>query len=264
MNSGSLVFKIRKTTYAATMLLPILTVWMFAPEASAQATDQKPCDAKRAEAKLPDTYQAFYLTSVAQPNDANDLQTSLRNILPPGVRVYYDASQNALLIRATAEDMQIAQKMISEMDKPKKAYRLTYTITEVDNGKPQGKQHMVMIVFPGERTVLKQGNRVPIVTGVYDADGPKPNTQMQFVDTGLTIEATLEPYGDAFRLRTKVEQSAVADEKTTVGLQNPVIHQSVLDEALLLGLSKPLVLGSMDIPVTTRHEEFEVLAEPAK
>jgi type II secretory pathway component GspD/PulD (secretin) len=160
--------------------------------------------------------------------------------------------------------MQLAQKMISEMDKPKKTYRLTYTITEVDNGKPQGKQHMVMIVFPGERTVLKQGNRVPVVTGVTEADGPKPNTQMQYVDIGLSIDATLEPYGDGFLVRTKVEQSAVADEKSTVGLQNPVIRQSVLDEALILGQGKPLVVGSMDIPGTTRHEEIEVLAEQAK
>jgi type II secretory pathway component GspD/PulD (secretin) len=264
MNPGSRVFKIRKSTYAATMLLPILAGVMLAREASAQATDQKPCDAKRAEARLPDTYQAFHLTSVAQVNDANELQTSLRNILPPGVRVFYDASQNAILIRATADDMQLAQKMISEMDKPKKTYRLTYTITEVDNGKPQGKQHMVMIVFPGERTVLKQGNRVPVVTGVTEADGPKPNTQMQYVDIGLSIDATLEPYGDGFLVRTKVEQSAVADEKSTVGLQNPVIRQSVLDEALILGQGKPLVVGSMDIPGTTRHEEIEVLAEQAK
>jgi type II secretory pathway component GspD/PulD (secretin) len=264
MNPGPRVFKIRKSTYAATMLLPMLAVLMFAPEASAQATDQKPCDAKRAEAKLPDAYQAFYLTSVAQQNDANELQTSLRNILPPGVRVYYDAAQNALLIRASADDMQLAQKMISELDKPKKAYRLTYTITEVDNGKPQRKQHLTLIVFPGEKTLLKQGNRVPIVTGVFDADGPKPNSQMQYVDTGLSIDANLEPYGDGFRLRTKVEQSAVADEKSTVGLQNPVIRQSVLDEALTLAQNKPIVLGSMDIPGTTRHEEIEVLAELAK
>ena len=39
----------------------------------------------------------------------------------------------------------------------------------MDGGKRIGTQHFAMIVVTGQRTVLKQGSKVPIVTGSYNA-----------------------------------------------------------------------------------------------
>jgi hypothetical protein len=80
---------------------------------------------------------------------------------------------------------------------------------------------------------------------------------VQYVDVGLSIEATI----DGSRLRTKVEQSTIADEKSAVGAQDPVIRQGVLEETSTLVEGKPLVLGSFDIPGTARHEEIGVVSE---
>ena len=52
-----------------------------------------------------------------------------------------------------------------------KTYRLTYTLTETDGGKRVGTQHFAMIVVSGRKTVLKQGNRVPLVTGSVSTSG---------------------------------------------------------------------------------------------
>jgi type II secretory pathway component GspD/PulD (secretin) len=236
-----------------------LALTMLAPVAGAQTQST---DCKAAEPKPnPETYQTFYLTNVAQVSDLVDIQTDLRNMLSPKARVYSTPSQNALSLRGTPDDMQLAQKIISELDRPKKTYRLTYTITETDGGKRVGTQSFVLNVGLGQKTDFKQGSRVPIVTGVADATTPTQSSQVQYVDVGLSIEASVDGYADGLRLRTKVEQSSLAEEKSGVGAQDPVIRQSILEGTSTLLPGKPLLLGSFDLPGGTRKQEVEVVAE---
>jgi hypothetical protein len=150
--------------------------------------------------------------------------------------------------------------MIADLDRPKRVYRLTYTITEMDSGKRIGTQHFSLIALSGGKTILKQGSRVPIVTGTYDVGTPKQNSQVQYQDVGLSIEATL----DGESLHTKVEQTSPAEERSGVGSQDPIVRQTVLDGTSSLTLGKPLVLGSFDIPGSTRHQDIEVASELVK
>jgi hypothetical protein len=63
------------------------------------------------------------------------------------------------------------------------------------------------------------------------------------------------------RLRTKIERSNVSDEKSGVGVQDPVIRQSSLDGTSTLIPGKPLVIGALDVPGSTHSEEIAVVAE---
>jgi type II secretory pathway component GspD/PulD (secretin) len=224
-------------------------------------------EAKSAEAKAgAEAYQTFYLKSVSQQNDANDVQSALRNTLPRA-RVYFVSFQNALVVRGNAEDLAMAQKLIADLDRPRKIYRLTYTITETDGGKRTWVQHLSLVVVSGSKAVLKQGNRVPLVTGNLPAGNAESGNssqspQVQYVDVGENIEASLEGAPEGLRLRTKVEQSSVADEKSGVGAQDPVIRQTALEVYTAVVADKPLVLGSFDVPGGTLHREVEVVAEP--
>jgi type II secretory pathway component GspD/PulD (secretin) len=209
----------------------------------------------------PKVLQTFYLTNLTKDSEALDIMTDVRNMLPK-VRTYYVPSQSALTVLGTQDDILLAQKIISELDKTKKLYRLTYTITENDSGKLIGTQKFSVIVVSGGKTDVKQGSRVPIVTGSYNTAAPQEaNTQVQYVDVGLEIEASLDGYFDGVRLRTKVVQSSVVDEKEGVGAQDPVIRQTSLEGTSLLTPGKPLVLGSLDIPGSTRHQDVEVVSE---
>ncbi len=207
----------------------------------------------------PETVQTIFLTNASQQNDLNDIQTDLRNVLPRA-RIYGVASQNAITLRATAEDLETAQKLIADLDRPKKVYRLTFTITDFDGGRKAGSQHFAILAVSGQRSTFKQGSRVPIVTGT--SEGQAQSSQVQYEDVGLSIEATVSGSPDALNLRTKVEQSSLADEKPGAGAQDPVIRQTVLDVTSEAAQGKPLVLGSLDIPGTTRSQEVEVVAEP--
>jgi type II secretory pathway component GspD/PulD (secretin) len=232
----------------------LLSLTLFAPGAGAQtqAAEQKPAEAKPdAEA-----YQTLYLTNVTQQNDAHDILTDLRNMLPKA-RIYYVTSPDAISMRATPEDIQLARKILSEIDRPRKVYRLTYTITETDSGKRIGTQHYAFTVAANEKANFKQGSRMPIATGSQNAEGSTQNAQVQYVDVGLNIRASL----DSVTLHSTVEQSSIAEEKSSVGVQDPVIRQTSLEGMSPLAPGKTFVLGSIDIPGSTRHLEIEVVAE---
>jgi type II secretory pathway component GspD/PulD (secretin) len=232
-----------------------LAVAMIPSDAIAQAAGD---DGKNAETRMaPETTESIYLSNATGAFDLNEVQSALRNNFPRA-RIYGVAGAYAITVRATAEDMQGVKKVVAELDRPKKIYRVTYNVNDIENGKRTGAQHYSLIVASGGKTTLKQGNRVPLVTGMT---GEKANaaqsSQVQYIDVGLNIEATIE----GTSLRTKVEQSAVGDEKSGIVAPDPVIRQTMLEGTSGLSAGKPVVLGSIDVPGTTRHQEIEVTTE---
>lgn len=235
---------------------------------SSAGAQTQPTDSRSAEPKPgAEVYQTLYLTNVSQQNDLTEIQTALRNLLPKA-RIYGVASQNAISLRATPEDIQLAQKVLSDLDRPKKIYRLTYKITEMDADRPVGTKEFSLIAASGVKTELKQGRREPVFVGENDAKTTNQNPQaeyvgakVQYLDVGLAIEATVNGNPEGLSLRTKVVQSSLAEEKSGVGPQDPVIRQTVLEESANLLLGKPFLLGSLDLPGSTRKQKIEVVSE---
>lgn len=207
------------------------------------------------------SYQTLYLTNSSGQHDANDIITDLRNMLPNS-KMYYAGTGNAISMRGSVEDIAMAQKILADIDRPRKAYRLTYTIN--DAGGQGNPQHLVLIVTQGGgKATLKQGSRVPIMTGSY-ANGSSQNTEIQYLDVGMTIAASLSGDGEGLHLDSKIEQTSVSDEKSNVGLQDPVIRQSVLEDQSSIAPGKPIVLGSMELTTSGKRMEVSVVAEPLK
>jgi len=240
-----------------------LGVALLPPGAGAQTKleDAQPYEARLMAQAAPETVRTFFLTNASEQSDFNDIQTDLRNALPKA-RIFAVQAQDAITIRATAEDMEIAQKIISDLDQARKLYRLTYTITDLDAGKHVGSQQFTLLVRPGEKSTFKQGSRVPILTGTYE--GQPPGTQVQYQDIGLSISAQVSGSPDSLSVRTKIEESSLGEEKSVATAQDPVVRQTVLDESSVLSNGKPQVLGSVDLPGTTQSQEFKVVAEPVR
>jgi hypothetical protein len=237
------------------LLSLVMTLSATAQMAIAQASDLKPADQR----PNPDVYQTIYLVNVSDQQSINEIQTDLRNMLPRD-KFFAVQSQNAISFHGGADDLAQAQKIVSDLDRPRKAYRLAYKITESDGGQTKEAQHITVVVVPGSRTILKQGTRVPIVTGSTH-EGGVTQDQVQYQDVGMSITASLSVDANTLILQTKVEASSLANPASDAGARDPNIHQAVWDGMSAIALGKPLVLGSLDIPGTTRHEEFEVVAE---
>ena len=249
------------TTRFSRSIAPLLvSVALIVPGAAllAQSDDAKPPESKPVE-----KYQTIYLSNATQQNDLTDIQTDLRNMIPH-IRVYGAASQKAISIRGTADEIDEAQKIVADLDRSRKTYRLAFTVTETDSGKRTGGQSFSLVATSGDKTVFKQGTKVPIVTGSFDSGSSAANTQVQYLDVGVSIEVTVDSFADGLRLNSKFEQSAMSEEKSGVGPQDPVVRQNVLNDTSTLVLGKPLVLGSIDIPGSTRRQEIEVVAELVK
>lgn len=248
--------------FAITMILALAASIAWAQ--SAPAADATSCSdhpyANQCWSLLPE--QTIYLKSVSQQSDANEIVTALRNLLPSDVRIFVVASQSAIVIRATPDDFARAQKIVNDLDRPKKNYRLTYTVTEMDGGKQIGTQHYTMIMTSGQETSLKLGNKIPVVTGSTAGVGVGVQTQFTYIDIGMNFNATLTEMGENAMLKSSVDQSSVAPVKSDVaGTQQPIMRQASLRGESLLTPAKPLVLGSLDIPGSTSHLNIEVVME---
>jgi len=249
----------RRITTCAQLLCGITLALLLAQPAYAHA---QPADTRTTDSTATaETYQTIYLVNLTQQNDRNDVQTALRNMLGKA-RIYGVPSQNAITIRGSAEDVQLAQKICADLDRPKRVYRLTFTIHDAGSGQHADAHHFALVVTSGDKTTFKQGSKVPIVTGTYEAGTPSQTTQLQYQDVGLNIEASVDAYADGVvRLRSRIEQSNVAEEKSGIGSQDPVLTQTVLDGTASLTPGKPFVLGSIDTPGSTHQQEIEVVAD---
>lgn len=248
--------RLRPISVCLTILFTLAFAF-FAQIAAAQTptTDAKPADAKTDQ----QIYQTLYLTYATDQQGLNDIQTALRNMIPRA-KVFGVQTENAITMRGAPDDIAMAQKMIADLDRPRKVYRLTYTISDADGSQPGSTRRYTLIVASGDRTTFKEGGRVPIVVGTSVKDASL-SSDVQYIDVGLSINASLTTSADALTLRSKIELSSLAAQSSGTGARDPDLHQTVLDGTSTLVPGKPLILGSLDTPGTTQHQDVEVLAE---
>ncbi|MFC5862701.1 hypothetical protein ACFPT7_10405 [Acidicapsa dinghuensis] len=210
-----------------------------------------------------DTYQMIVLQHMVSHDQANDVMQALRNAMPRA-SAYLNPSAQIISINASAADVALAQKIVAEMDKPVRTYRLTYTLTQVEDGKHGVSQRFELVVASGDRADLKQGTRVPIRTGNFNKDSNAKENQIQYMDIGLGIDSRAEGFVDGVKVTSKIAESSVGDEHSSFGGEDPVVHQTELSATSVLPLGKPVVLGSLDVPGTTHRLEVEVTADQVK
>ncbi|HEU5350073.1 MAG TPA: hypothetical protein VFU55_00635 [Terracidiphilus sp.] len=238
---------------AGLMMTAVLTLG--AGTARAQETAVKPMGSIPAG----ETYAVIPLHHIISDRDGNEVMTALRNVLNRA-RVYYVSTQHAVAILGTEADMEAARRMLAELDKPHQGYRLTYTITMKDGERTVDTRRYELALDASGHAAIKQGSRVPIVTGTTDAQSAAKSL-VQYLDVGLMISVDL----DGARLRSKVEESKLSANKSTVGAGDPEVEQTTLSGDTPLAVGKTLTVGSLDLPGTattgTRREVVQVTAE---
>ena len=228
-----------------------LVLTLFATAASSQGTSNANT-----------TTKVFHIANASSSNDANEVVVALRQVIDPGDKIFFLQSTNDVIVSASPEEVARIGRILSELDKPKHLYRVTYTLAESDAGKRIGVQHFAMIVLLGQRVDLKQGDKVPIATGSFDKGTNASQTQFTYLDVGINLSTTIDAFAEGVRLRSKVEQSSVAEGPQGGKLaDDPILRQSVLEGTSVLTPGKPLTLGGLDIVGSTRHIDIEVVAE---
>jgi len=251
-----------RSAFLSSIFLPALlsSVTAFAQTAAGdQKADQRPVRVLQCSSPTTENVRVFHLQNATQQQDANEIFTALRQILPPDAKSFVVPNQYAIAICAQPDQMALAQRMISELDRPRPNYRLTYVVTDLEGTTRISTHRYSMIVTPGQESSMKQGSRIPIATG----SNAQHETQVTYIDVGMSFTASMDVSAQGIRLRTSVEQSTTpAELKAGEATQDPVIRQSTIKGASYLTPGKPLRLGSFDIEDTNRHQELEVTMEP--
>jgi general secretion pathway protein D len=178
--------------------------------------------------------QTFYLTNAAQQNDANEITTALRNLLDPTVKVYLVPTQNAIVMRATTDQLLLAQKIINDLDRTRPEVVVDVAILEVS----KEKMRQLGITLPQSFGVALQTAGANAVTPV--AGSTTPTT------SGLTLNslANLNANNFAVTVGNATANLLLNDTDTRV-LQNPRIRATDGQQATLkIGSKIPIATGS--------------------
>jgi len=223
-----------------------------------KTTYQALCAFKYAQTKI------IHLNNTGNQNDANEILVAVRNNFRPDLKIYLMASQEDIVLNTYPEELARAEALIHSLDKPHPTYKLTYTVAEFDAGKNLGIQHFSIVAGDGQRTTLKQGDKVPVATGSFSTEHSAAQTQFTYLDVGMNFDATVNGTTGGVVLKSRVEQSSVGPTTMIADVAEPVVRQTVLDSIFATPLNKPLKLGSIDVPNSTRHIDIDVVVEQLK
>lgn len=188
--------------------------------------------------------QTFYLSNSSQPNDGNEILTGLRLLLDPSVKLYLVPSQNAIVMRATTDQLLLAQKLINDFDRARAEVVVDVAVLEVNRDKIRN----LGITLP-----TSIGLTPTIPTSSTTASPGSPNTTPGTGTTNLTLQnlANLSASNFAVSISGGTLNALLSDTDTRV-LQNPRIRATDGQRATLkIGQKIPVATGSYNAGAAT-------------
>lgn len=187
--------------------------------------------------------QTFYLTNVTKQADANEIVTTLRNVLPADDKVYLIQSQNAIVMRAPPEHLVLAEKLLNDLDRDKAEVVVDVAILEVN----RDTLNNLGISLPQSFGITPQANNNPnAITNAAATTGATSNSAFT-LDTLANMNAT----NFAVTIGGGTLNALLTDTDTKV-LQNPSIRATDGEDATLkIGSKIPIATGSYSAGAAT-------------
>ncbi len=187
--------------------------------------------------------QTFYLSNIAQQNDLNDIQTALRNLLA-NARLYAVQSQNAIVMRATPDELLLAQKLIDDLDRSRAEVVVDVALLEVN----RDRTRTIGLELPGSIGFqLQAPNSVSTTTSTTTTTTTGTTTQNLTLNNLAHINAT----DIAVTVGAATANLLLTDTDTKV-LQNPSIRAADGQQAdFKIGERIPVATGSYQTGAAT-------------
>ncbi|MFT4114510.1 cohesin domain-containing protein [Silvibacterium sp.] len=206
---------------------------------------------KRAELEE-EAVQTFYLTNVTQQNDFNDVQTALRNVFQSGqngAKLFGVASQNAIVMRGTPDELLLAQKLIDDLDRAKPEVVVDVAVLEVS----RNYEKTIGIQLPQTASVSFQASNYNDTSSSTSTTTTTTTTSSTDTSNGLTLNSLAHLNGTNFAVTigSATANLLLTDSHTRI-LQNPRIRASDGQEASLkIGEKLPVATGSYQTGAAT-------------
>jgi general secretion pathway protein D len=193
--------------------------------------------------------QTFYLSNTSQTNDLNDIQTALRNVLT-NAKLYAVPSQNAIVMRATPDELLLARKLVDDLDKARPEVVVDVAVLEVN----RNHERNLGIILPQQISASLQGTTTTTTTTGTDTTGTTGTTgTTTSSNNGLTLNnlANLNSNNVAMTVSQATANLLLTDSDTRV-LQNPRIRATDGQKAdLKVGSKIPIATGSYQTGAAT-------------
>jgi general secretion pathway protein D len=182
--------------------------------------------------------QTFYLSNAWQQNDLNDVQTALRNVITNG-KFFGVASQNAIVMRGTPDEILLAQKIIGDLDKARAEVVVDIAVMEVS----KNWERNLGIAWPGSISVAIKPGCVSSATTDCTSTTPVNSTLYDF--------AHLNSNNFAVTVGSATLNLLLSNSNTKV-LQSPRIRATDDQKASMkIGSRIPVATGSYQTGAAT-------------
>lgn len=161
--------------------------------------------------------------------------------------------------RASAQDATAAPKASTQAAEPAHAYRLDFSINEMEDNKKINTRQYSMNLKSGDGNEVKIGTRVPVLS---------QQSSFQYIDVGTSIWCKLKDRADetwlgndvSLSVRSEISNFAVADQQGNTARegQPPLLRQLRIEASTVAVLGKPVALGSVDDPNSKHQFQLEV------
>jgi general secretion pathway protein D len=187
--------------------------------------------------------QTFYLTNASQQSDANEIYTAIRNVLPPDIKTYLIASQNAIIVRGTPDDLLLAEKLINDLDRVKAEVVVDVAILEVNRDKVRN----LGISLPQSFGITPQANNSNTAAASTTRTAGSTSNSAFTLNTLGNMNAT----NFAVTIGGGTLNALLSDTDTKV-LQNPSIRATDGQTATMkIGSRIPIATGSYSAGAAT-------------
>lgn len=193
--------------------------------------------------------QTFYLTNVSQQADANEILIALRNLLSQDVKLYLVASQNAIVVRATPDELVLAEKIINDLDRTKPEVVVDVAVLEVS----RQKERNLGITLPQSFGLTPQASNANSTSTSTTGTTTTTGTSTTSTTSSLTLNTLANINATNFAVSvTGGQVNALLTDTDTRILQNPRIRATDGQRATLkIGSKIPVATGSYNAGVST-------------
>ncbi|GGA62339.1 hypothetical protein GCM10011507_12340 [Edaphobacter acidisoli] len=190
--------------------------------------------------------QTFYLTNASQQAEGNEIVTAIRNLLDPSTKIYLVPSQDAIVMRATPDQLLLAQKLLNDLDRAKPEVVVDVAILEVNRDKLRN----LGITLPQSVTLTPQAN--PYGTAATNTGSSSSGSSTTSPSTfTLNSLAHINANNFAVGISGGTLNALLTDTDTRI-LQNPRIRATDGQKAeLKIGQKIPIATGSYNAGVST-------------
>jgi general secretion pathway protein D len=188
--------------------------------------------------------KTFYLTNLSQPTELQDVVNTLRQILEIS-RLQPLPTQQAIVVRGTPDQIALAQKLVSDLDKPKSEVIVDVAIMQVN----RDKSRTLGISPPTSGSVTLQNNLNTTSTSTSTATGTigtAPTTTSGSAPNTISLNSIGNLNATDFTVTiSQATATALFSDSSTKLIQKPQIRAVEGQKASLkIGQRVPVATGS--------------------